>query len=104
MKDIRDTFLVFLEDQDLSNSLIYSSVVTNLHVKELRYTRLDRYDFSLLTKEQISAIMQFVIEHHEYIDIYFAFGQLCIGYYDRRYGVQKRLVAFEKSSCECEVV
>lgn len=95
MKDIRSLFLEFLDEQELSGALTQASGITNESVKELRYLRIDRYDVSFLKRDQLAKIIEFNIQFHEYIDIYFAFGQLCIGYLDNQYGIQKRLVAFE---------
>lgn len=96
-KDIREVFLEFLDDQELSGILNHSSIMTKAVDKDLRYIRIDRYNFSFLTKDQLTKILEFTCKFHEYIDIYFAFGQLCIGYYDGGNGVQKRLVAFSKA-------
>ena len=94
MKDIRIVFNTFLDNQEISSALTHTSIVTNTLVDQLKYSRIDRYDFSMLTSDQISKIMGFTVEFHEHIDIYFAFGQLCIGYLEPQYGKQKRLPAF----------
>lgn len=98
--DIREIFMNFLNDHGLERALTNSGNVTQQVERNLKYLRIDRYDVSLLTRNELSKILEFVNEFHTVMDVYFAYGQLCIGYYDQVYGSQKRFSAFQERSLE----
>ena len=69
-----------------------SSVTRGLE-NDLRYTRIDRYDITFIGSTNLKSLVDWV-NTQERIDLYFAFGKVCIGYLDRDYGNNIRLSAF----------
>ena len=59
----------------------------------LKYLRVDRYSVNQLSSGLLHDLMS-LTDTHKDIEIYFAFGFLCIGYCEREYGDCMRLDAF----------
>lgn len=59
----------------------------------LKYLRVDRYSVNQLSSELLHDLISLTDTHTD-IEIYFAFGYLCIGYCERDYGNSMRLDAF----------
>jgi hypothetical protein len=59
----------------------------------LKYLMVDRYAVNQLSSELLRDLMSLTDIHND-IEIFFAFGYLCIGYCERDYGNCMRLDAF----------
>lgn len=80
VQQIRDMFVTFIEDNQIDMSLSLYSVRTSLTVSELKYDRIEVYEVSMLVLADLQKIVNFVTQYHDYLNCWFAFGLLHIGF------------------------
>jgi hypothetical protein len=75
------------------HEIIFKHTISREIEPHLKYLRVDRYAVNQLSSELLRDLMSLTDIHND-IEIYFAFGYLCIGYCERDFGNCIRLDAF----------
>ena len=83
----------FIKNSFTDHELKFKHSISREIEPHLKYLRVDRYIVSSLSSELLHDLMS-LTDTHKDIEIYFAFGFLCIGYCEREYGDCIRLDAF----------
>ena len=83
----------FIKNSFTDHELQFKHSISREIEPHLKYLRVDRYVVSSLSSELLHDLMS-LTDTHKDIEIYFAFGFLCIGYCEREYGDCMRLDAF----------
>lgn len=89
----RERFQEYIQNIGLDTTFKHSCTVTRDTEDLLRYARIDRYDALFIDSTKLKSLVDW-IHTQSHIEIYFAFGKVCIGYLDREYGNTMRLSAF----------
>ena len=93
MANSRDVIHSFFQNTFTDQEIQFKHSISREIEPHLKYLRVDRYAVNQLSSELLRNLMS-LSDIHKDIEIYFAFGYLCIGYCERDYGYCMRLDAF----------
>ena len=93
MANSRDDIHSFFQNTFTDQEIQFKHSISREIEPHLKYLRVDRYAVNQLSSELLRNLMS-LSDIHKDIEIYFAFGYLCIGYCERDYGDCMRLDAF----------
>ena len=93
MANSRDDIHSFFQNTFTDKEIKFKHSISREIEPHLKYLRVDRYQVNQLSSELLGDLMSLTDTHTD-IEIYFAFGYLCIGYCERDYGNCMRLDAF----------
>ena len=80
MDSHRDGFHAFLAEKGLKGLLNVTGVQTQENDPKLKYNRIEKFRFSLLSWQELQDIITYCKDNG--IEVYLAFGQLVVGYPD----------------------
>lgn len=93
MEDSRINVQSFIKDTFSDHEIKFKHTISREIEPHLKYLMVDRYSVNQLSSELLHDLMSLTDTHND-IEIYFAFGYLCIGYCEKDYGNCMRLDAF----------
>ena len=85
MKNSRQNILSFIKDNFKDHELKHKATITTEIEPRLKYFMIDRYTVKILSHESLNKLIGFVNSLWD-VELYFAFGFLCIGYTDNEFG------------------
>lgn len=96
MKDSRLAIQEYIDQNFKGYELTHDSSITKATEPRLKYNRIDRYSVKVISSKALGLFIDY-INQCKCVELYFAFGFLCIGFMDREYGETMRLDAFTNS-------
>lgn len=85
MKNSRRDIQSFIKDNFKDHELKHKATITTDMEPRLKYFMIDRYRVEVLSHESLNKLIGFVNSLWD-VEMYFAFGYLCIGYTDSDFG------------------
>ena len=85
MINSRQEIQSFIKDNFQDHELKHKATITTDMEPRLKYFMIDRYRVNILSHESLNKLIGFVNSLWD-VEIYFAFGFLCIGYTDNEFG------------------
>lgn len=94
MKNSRQDIQSFIKDNFNDYELKHKATITTDMEPRLKYFMIDRYTVEVLSHKSINKLIGFVNSLWD-VEIYFAFGYLCIGYTDSEFGNARNCIRLD---------